>query len=122
MNNIFKNAYFGKSYKTRDGRMAIYIGEDEKPSGYRFILMIEGNRPMPLYFDMEGCYDCEEHPYDIVSEWKDVIDEDKLNKLAEQDRCWYRYDNRDCCNTIDDNVYIEAYKAGYKRAKLHYHL
>lgn len=28
MNNIFKNAYFGKAYKTRYGRKAVYIGND----------------------------------------------------------------------------------------------
>lgn len=30
MENIFENAYFGKPYKTRNGRKAIYLGSNGK--------------------------------------------------------------------------------------------
>ena len=47
---------------------------------------------------------------------KELINEEELDKLAENERLWYRYDNEDCSHTIDDNVYIEAFKAGYRKA------
>ena len=54
MNNMFKNAYFGKVYKTRDGRKAIYISQ-ESVYPFRHALSL-GGVSYALYKD-NGKYD-----------------------------------------------------------------
>ena len=67
MNNIFENAYFGKMYKTRDGRKAVYIQED--------CCIVEGNIDTFSYFD-DGHYSIYlESDIDIVSEWQEPIND-----------------------------------------------
>ena len=62
--NLFQSAYFGKAYKTRDGRKAIYIQED--------CYIVEGNRDIFSYFDDGHCRipleDC-----DIVSDGLNLL-------------------------------------------------
>lgn len=81
MDNIFKNAYFGKLYKTRDGRKAIYLSKG-KISIFSTIhrLAIEPTKfsnveSIGKYDDAGNCsngfYDC-----DIVSEWQEEINEE----------------------------------------------
>ena len=74
---MFENAYFGKLYKTRDGRKAIYIQED--------CCIVEGNIDTFSYFD-DGHYSLslEECDIDIVSECQAPIDKDKLDKVLNE--------------------------------------
>ena len=76
---MFENAYFGKLYKTRDGRKAIYIQED--------CCIVEGNINTLSYFD-DGHYNIslEECDIDIVSEWQESIDKDKLDKIIIEEK------------------------------------
>lgn len=109
MKNIFENAYFGKSYKTRDGKKAIYHGSkkykssDGKVWTYHY-LMIEPENVDVFGEDMViNHYDAYINDngigrfanlkyykdsgvnakYDIISEWKEPINEEELDKLAE---------------------------------------
>lgn len=108
MNNIFENAYFGKPYKTRDGKKAIYL---------------RGNFKHHLYLETGGIIDCNQdgtyegvlgrmEPLDIVSEWQEEIDEEKLDKLAKEYEENY---------PLDDSAYsyycYDGFKAGYRKAK-----
>lgn len=72
MENIFENAYFGKAYKTRDGRKAIYIYK-EKISPFKHALSLGG--VMNAMYEDDGSYDCSVHDADIVSEWQKEVDE-----------------------------------------------
>lgn len=76
MNNIFKNACFGKAYKTRDERRAIYqCGDDE--IHHLFLDSCD------ILVDSYGYINCKEIPsgLDIVSEWKKDTIQDKLDLL-----------------------------------------
>lgn len=112
MENIFKNAFFGKAYKTRDVRKAIYIyyGTDViQPFIKRHHLIYEG-----LNSIQTSNYE------EIVSEWQEEINEEELDKLAKSydipvfgDGCAYSDEEWD---EIQEWV-EEAYKAGYRKAK-----
>lgn len=81
--NIFENACFGKVYKTRDGRKAIFLGVSKShQSCYEF--RIEGYTTNS-YFGFDGSYlvNHRESHCDIVSEWQEPIDEVELDRLAE---------------------------------------
>lgn len=73
--NIFVNTYFGKPYKTRGGRKALYIGEisrDITDNPHKLILSeIEDIFVMD---DGRLSY-IKDDSYDIVSEWQESIDE-----------------------------------------------
>lgn len=110
MNNIFENAYFGKPYKTRDGRKALYLGkikEDTKP--LKHILNIEGRGSIKdtSEFLNDGSAFGIDSQFDIVSEWQEEINEVKLDKLARKE-----YPPR---LTWDDRE-RDAYKKGYRKA------
>lgn len=66
MKNIFKDACFGKAYKTRDGKKAILI----RPKTYHVIL-----EDLTEYSVMKDglAYDFMATSYDIVSEWEEPI-------------------------------------------------
>lgn len=78
--NIFENAYFGKSYRTRDGKKALYSGKGL--GGYHLLFF---NNACYGYYDDNGKYVnarsannigdyYEKHKkYEIVSEWKNEI-------------------------------------------------
>lgn len=96
-NNIFDGAYFGKVYKTRDGRKAVFLGI------WKNTLNIHENPIYKLHIDdEEEPIDCEENGQlygetytqfddgsvetygtDIVSEWKEEINVEELvvNKM-----------------------------------------
>lgn len=72
--NIFKEVYFGKPYKTRDGRKALYL---YKLTPNLQALIIEGDEEI-YYFRNDGLPDDWDDTYmdstyysdkDIVSEW-----------------------------------------------------
>lgn len=111
--NIFKNAYFGKSYKTRDGKKALYL---------------RGNFKHHLYLETGGIIDCNQdgtfegvigrtENLDIVSEWKEEISEKELDKLAEE---MYPYEYSTSLNASEEADYIndlrEAFQKGYSAA------
>lgn len=110
MNNIFKDAYFGKSYKTRDGRKAIYKEKDiDKPGSY---VWIEG-RDGIFYIGKDGFYldNKKESQWDIVSELEEEIDENHLDKLSKEYSLWLADE------PLQEQRYIDGFKAGYKAAK-----
>lgn len=76
MNNIFGNAYFGKPYKTRDGRKAIYAYKREG----RHYLIVEYYEHIFTWND-NGVSDAPVQKLDIVSEWQEGINEEELDKL-----------------------------------------
>lgn len=76
MKKIFEDAYFGKVYKTRDGRKAIYVG------GYRCVIETDTNHL--FRFRSNGMYEGWSTSLDIVSEWQEPIDEEELGELAEE--------------------------------------
>lgn len=115
MNNIFENAYFGKAYKTRDGRKAIYIQED--------CCIVEGNIDTFSYFD-DGHYSIslKKCGIDIVSEWTEPINEEELCKQSEQyaeqmmvTHCATHH--IDTPNHIIKDALRIAYKAGYRQGQ-----
>lgn len=86
MKNIFENAYFGKAYKTSDGRKVLLVsifpdtGNAFLISEYKIRDNCFGNHP--YVYRLDGINkDCPE--LDIVSEWGE-ISEEELDKLAEE--------------------------------------
>ena len=81
MYNIFENAYFGKPYKTRDGRKAVLISYNQRKPNEPYVCAVA------CYLDgsiKSNCYNFNEFGrrrtnlisnYDIVSEWQEPIDE-----------------------------------------------
>lgn len=110
MENIFKNAYFGKAYKTRDGKKAIYWKH-----GVEHHLLIETG--YMLCKDDGLSFNINKPNLDIVSEWQDVIDDNNLNEIAYEELGVSKEDMEEfdaCLWTSDD--YIDAFKAGYRKA------
>ena len=100
MNNIFENAYFGKSYKTREGKRAILIGfnplvvalDDISNKGGYYYRVFEDGRIN------DDRYPTFETKFDIVSEWQEEIrGGEKLDKLAEECNPCSPYDKSDIC-------------------------
>lgn len=117
MNDIFKNAYFGKPYKTRDGRKAIFI-VDMGNYNFPYRLVIDGNDSFSNYNEYGRMYSTE-LPNDIVSEWQEEINEEKLDKLANNE---YPDDDDDDVSLygIDRTDQREAFKTGYRKAMKKY--
>ena len=75
MDNIFSNAYFGKAYKARDGRKAIFQNFNGD-----LCEMILPDCSFNVWKD--GLFDAgQEGSLDIVSEWHEEINEEKLDAL-----------------------------------------
>ena len=122
---MFKNAYFGKPYKTRDGRKAIYHSYDniypENPYQHHHNLILQkrdSERGDSLWIwandyghtceHIEGKW-LEESNADIVSEWQEPIDEKKLDKDFD------KFVNSDEFRSLDTPYFY--FKAGYRKAK-----
>ena len=87
MHNIFENAYFGKAYKTRDGRKAVLITYNQRNKQSPYVCAVS------CYFDgsiKSVCHnfypngqlhDNLETVNDIVSEWEEHVDEE-LDKMS----------------------------------------
>lgn len=118
MKNIFENAYFGKAYKTRDGRKALYQQKDiDKPGSYVWIDDIDGI----FYIGVDGFYldNNKESKWDIVSEWEEDIDEEELDRLAykkllEEIKIAKQSESLGQCYGVD---FVSGFKVGYKTAK-----
>lgn len=129
MENTFKDAYFGKSYKTRDGRKAIYLfvrNMYEENKNYFskddiwHILIIEGKHSYTPYYANGSVIglsdDCED---DIVSEWEEEINEGELDELAEESlkeqiQIAKHYESLGQCYGFS---YESGFKEGYRKAK-----
>lgn len=116
MDNIFENAFFGKLYKTRDGRKAVCDGIIEglpyfSIEGYtnsHGIIYLAGDKEITyltpwLEEELKGCGD-------IVSEWQEEINEEELIMLAVKDINEMAFKGKELTAT-------ELWKAGYRKAK-----
>lgn len=74
MNNMFKNAYFGKLYRTEDGRKAAFVNWNDRMTK-AFLYVKE--RDMEFYgeemYDIDGITSKGSTPHNIVSEWVEPI-------------------------------------------------
>lgn len=113
MKKIFENAYFGKPYKTRNERKAIYLWANKK-DGHS--LIVEDEKKPHHYNDEGKWYSLDnENQLDIISEWKVKINEEDLNKLAYDDI--FNVLNQDYFDgKVSFNKIKEIYKAGYRKA------
>lgn len=116
MENIFENAYFGKTYKTRDGRKAVLISYNQRKPNEPYVCAVA------CYLNgsiKSNCYNFNEFGrrrrtdtisnYDIISEWKEEIDEEKLNRLKEE---WWQ-----TAKYQSGLGYVDCFNAGYRKAK-----
>lgn len=118
MNNMFENAYFGKAYKTRDGRKAVYNSTGSKVEENGDHLFIIENRYSYYHYDNFGRYYHNDINLDIVSEWQEEINEEELDKLAELFTPFElitRYNLSISKKQVD--ILVECFKAGYRAAK-----
>lgn len=107
MENIFENAYFGKLYKTRDGRKAIYT----IMSCDSHWLAIQDTSFTCEYNNQGKLVSNIGNVMDIVSEWQEEIDEEELEKLADEESLWL------ADAPLQERRFKEGYKAGYHKAK-----
>lgn len=87
--NIFKNAKFGDCFKTRDGRKAVYLGDNT--------CWIEGGET-EIGYSRNGLFVYfQEHGIDIVSKWSEELSEEeyknKLDELYESCVYWEAYED-----------------------------
>lgn len=124
MKNIFENAYFDKPYRTKDDRKAIYLGKNSAQNFH--CLSVDDDKECTYHlYKNNGQV---EYPFadglDIVSEWHESIDEEKIiDELVSE-----IYDDSD--DNDDDepvygiypsnlkNIYRDGCIAGYRKAKL----
>lgn len=122
MNNIFKNAKFGKPYKTRDGRKAIFYMRTD----FGASLLTERYGLEHYHFD-GVIFNCIDERDNIVSEWQEEINEEELVRLSKQEQIRLVSDNginmlsqRNKRHAYLLNIYKLMglmYKAGYRKAK-----
>lgn len=117
MYNIFENTYFGKAYKTRDGRKALvwyyHVGQDVVDQ----VVLITTNASQIL---VDGSGKDLNEPYhntlnDIVSEWQEEINEEELDRISYESASPSIQDGR--YGLISLRLYKEGFKAGYIKAK-----
>lgn len=113
MEDIFKNAYFGKKYNTRGGDIAIYIRGYEgscKCAMLQSHMLITQDRYLFVNDDgtEEGHTSSQD---DIIGKWQEPIDEEELDKIA------YDYADYNVDEDEDMRRVMCHYKAGYRKAK-----
>lgn len=126
MESIFKDSYFGKPYRTRDKRKAIYHSYDniypDNPYQTHHNLILEEKDDVrdTIWIWCNDYGHCEEHieggwlnetNSDIVSEWEEDINEGELDKLAKK-----YTDKYATPNTFQHTIMEGSYKNGYKQA------
>ena len=79
MKNIFENAYFGKAYRTREGRKALYhnIISTEEGTKHYLITISSG-----FICDNDGKSPCKDDS--IISEWREEVNEEELDKITKE--------------------------------------
>lgn len=115
MDKIFENAKFGDKFRTRDGRMALFI-QTLKSGEIRNELCVENKdegRRYYLYKD-DGTFYHLHCDKDIVSCWQDTINEEELDKLA---KAYVSKNSIPFEPLLTIGEQIEAFKAGYRKAK-----
>ena len=112
MENIFENAYFGKAYKTRDGRKARFVINMGGNYGHPYRLVIEGSDHF-FNYDRDGRMANVERDSDIVSEWQEEINEEELDRLAIKAEKVTFLDTELPFQT----KWVEGFKTGYRKAK-----
>lgn len=133
MKNIFDNAYFGKQYKTRDGRKMIYLMPC--PEGEMHKLLDEDINIE--HFHKNGQYaELYPLPCDIISEWtinkerqvvcwNNLSEEEKSNVMLDIVSSRKPIDEEELdgmawCKAIEEYIddyrepYAEGFKAGFK--------
>lgn len=131
MENIFENAKFGDKFRTRDGRMVIFVKSEGTNNFHPDVeaecileefsyVIIDKSHPMlskgsRCFSDGTNIY--EHSDEDIVGKWEKPVDEEKLHKYAEE----YYINHGDIppyANT--DTVWKQikdAFEDGYRKAK-----
>ena len=122
-NKLFENAYFGKAYKTRDGRKALFLYTTNY-NGTTWYDCHVNNETVSFPYMSDGLMvghrkDFQQWEEDIISEWEEPIDEDELDRLAEQSEKEQIRTAKQCealgqCYGFD---FQTGFKAGYRRAK-----
>lgn len=122
MKNIFENAYFGKVYKTRDGRKAVYT----QGSINCHWLAVEGTSFTWGYNNNGNLVSKIDESMNIVSEWQEEIDEEKIDELARKECSKYFIGSNDWLDIINNqfynleqaaiHAYIVCFKACYRKA------
>lgn len=127
--NIFKDAHFGKAYKTRDERQAIYSHKEE---GGLHVLMYDNGEVYSVhsdgyYHNMQCFTNLEDYtsPLDIISEWQPTVDEqklgeEKLDKLAKEEADLYGMcflDSGVHTSRNREGGFQDGFKVGYRKAK-----
>lgn len=116
MENIFKDAYFGKFYKTRCGIKAVYLG---KNTHYHELVVEETIGPCS--YDSDGKLITPDIPdFDIVSDWKEEISKEKVLKiearcLAEEVENGVINDNLSHSYPNDEQSWLQGYLVGFCR-------
>lgn len=111
MANIFENAKFGDKFRTRDGRMALYIS-----GGLNLhILYVEGEDE-PDDFDRHGLfyysYGGKLTSFDIIGKWEEPINKEELKELAR-----HFADDEMNISIPERNGRYAGYQAGFRKAK-----
>lgn len=114
MDNIFKNTYFGKPYKTRGNRKAIlwYYHVGGNVIDQAVLITTNANQILVDGSGKDLSEPYHDTLYDIVSEWQEV-DEDELDKLAKEASYIYSIDE----TPIDVKSLHIGFKTGYRKAK-----
>lgn len=108
-NNIFDGAYFGKPYRTRDGRKAIYT----MMSCDSHWLAIQDTSFTWEYNDNGELVSNIDNAMDIVAEWQEEINEEELDKLA-WDLALPKYIDEFGTRTYN---WVNGFEVGYRKAK-----
>lgn len=88
--NIFEGAYFGKTYKTRNGKIVRYCGKNSS------MYVLEDDGVAVDYFPDGTFQTSGESEFDIVSEWTEETNEeyeDKIKSLIESCAYWEAYED-----------------------------
>lgn len=114
MSNIFENAYFGKQYKTRDDRKAIYSYCIKGKPNEHFLIVDKNPSLLGGYGDdgISNACGYNNPNLDIVSECEETINEEELEELA------FKSASPSLQMGIHSlKLYKDGYKAGYRKAK-----
>ncbi len=121
--SIFENSKFGDKFRTRDGRMAIlwcyHVGNNIIDQAMLILpnisqVLVNGNGK-----DLNEPYHNTKN--DIVAKWQEPINEEELDRLANDYResktpvCWWENDGTDC--VCESSEIEKAFKLGYRKAK-----
>lgn len=110
---IFSNTKFGDKFRTRDGRMALYISEE---LGVHF-LYVEGEDELDE-FDHHGLfydsYGGKLTSFDIIDKWQEPINEEELDRLAEEENP--NVPDGDSYEVGQYFGFNDGFKAGYHKA------